>query len=459
MVRAASGEGAAACVGSRATIGGLLAGDVVQSRLPVAVADVSRHGRGSESDPLLAGHVAYLGVPLVGPEGGVHGVLAVYDRAERTWRPEEIEALDALASNASAALSSAELYQSVALEKERSVAIIANIADGIVAVGRDGLIVLWNAAAERITGVATGEALGHTPEHVLRRELRSEGDAPAGDRLLAIRRGDEDVWLSLTEAVMRDPAGDVAGRIFAFRDISAERIVDDMKSTFVSTVSHELRTPLTSIYGFAETLLREDVHFGDEQRRTFLRYIASESERLSRIVEQLLSVARLETGDLQIRLAPTDVRGVVEETVATAERMAGSGPNGHRFVVDLPREPLAAEADRDQLAQILGNLLDNAVRYSPSGATVTVAACRAGDSVELRVDDEGAGIPAAAQRRIFTKFSRGDGPSARPGGTGLGLFIAQGLVTAMGGRISVSSREGAGSSFLVELRAAGETRD
>jgi PAS domain S-box-containing protein len=459
VVSAASGEGAAESIGSRSPITGLLAGDVVQSRLPVAVADVSSHGRVSDSDPLLAGHVAYLGVPLVRPEGGVHGVLGVYDRAGRTWRQEEIEALDALASNASAALSSAELYQRVALEKERSVAIIANIADGIVAVGRDGLIVLWNAAAERITGIPTGEALGHAPEHVLRRELRSEGDAPAGDRLLSIRRGDEEVWLSLTEAVMRDPAGQVAGRIFAFRDISAERVVDDMKSTFVSTVSHELRTPLTSIYGFAETLLREDVHFGEDQRRTFLTYIASESERLSRIVEQLLSVARLETGDLQIRLAATDVRGVVQEAVAAAERLAGGGPNGHRFVVDLPGEPLDAEADREQLAQILGNLIDNAVRFSPSGATVTVAARRAGDSVELRVDDEGDGIPAGAQRRIFTKFSRADGSVSGTGGTGLGLFIAQGLVTAMGGRISVSSSEGVGSTFVVELPAAGKSQD
>ena len=197
----------------------------------------------------------YLGVPLVGPEGGVHGVLAVYASGARAWREEEIEALGALASNARAALSNAELYQRVALEKERSVAIIANIADGIVAVDRDGNVVLWNEAAARITGVPTEEALGRRPEEVLRREL-----APAPDgRPVAIRRGEEEVWLSLTEAIMRDPLGVVAGRIFAFRDISAEHVVEEMKTRFVSTVSHELRTPLTSIYGFAETLLREDV--------------------------------------------------------------------------------------------------------------------------------------------------------------------------------------------------------
>src|SRR5439155_209514 len=175
--------------------------------------------------------------------------------------------------SADAALSSAELYQNVALEKERSVAILSNIADGIVAVDREGKVVLWNAAAEEITGVPTEEALGLAPAEVLQRDLESPGDTPTGERLVSIRRGGEEIWLSLTEAVMRDPAGAVAGRIFAFRDISAERVVEQMKREFVSNVSRELRSPLTSIYGFAETLLRDDVLFGEEERETFLRYI------------------------------------------------------------------------------------------------------------------------------------------------------------------------------------------
>ena len=162
----------------------------------------------------------------------MHGVLSVYARSPRPWHEEEVEALAAFAGNASAALSSAELYQSVALEKERSVAILSNIADGIVAVDRDGKVVLWNQAAELITGVSTLEALGRTPSEVLQRELESDHETPAGERLVSIPRGGEDIWLSLTEAVMRDPAGAVAGRIFAFRDISAERVVEQMKSEF-----------------------------------------------------------------------------------------------------------------------------------------------------------------------------------------------------------------------------------
>src|SRR5213078_4923548 len=141
-------------------------------------------------DPVLAaGYSAFLGVPLSGPEGALHGVLAVYARRPRTWRPEEIEALLALGANTSAALSNAELYSRVSIEKERSVAILANIADGIVAVDRDGKVVLWNAAAEEITGVSQEEAVGHTTVQVLQRDLESGDEAPAGQRLVSILRG------------------------------------------------------------------------------------------------------------------------------------------------------------------------------------------------------------------------------------------------------------------------------
>ena len=248
---------------------------------------------------------------------------------------------------------------------------------------------------------------------------------------------------------MRDPLGSVAGRIFAFRDVSAERIVEQMKSDFVSTVSHRLRAPLTSIYGFAETLLRRDVLFGEAERQTFLGYIASEAQRLTAIVDTLLSVARLEAGDLQVELVPTDLRAVVSDVVTNVQQSADV--NGHRFVVHLPDEPLAASADREKLEQILTNLLDNAVKYSPGGGTVTVEAHRRPGRVEVRIVDEGQGIPEAERDRIFSKFHRAD---TQGGGAGLGLFIARGLVTAMGGRIWVDSVEGRGSSFAFELPAA-----
>ena len=172
---------------------------------------------------------------------------------------------------------------------------------------------------------------------------------------------------------MRDPAGAVAGRIFAFRDISAERRVEQMKSDFVSTVSHELRTPLTSIYGFAETLLRAGRRCS--ARRSGARSSATsprESERLTAIVDALLYVARLDTGDLQVQLAPTRrrARSSARSSTSCGERRRRTGT---RFVVDLPDEPLAARGRRARsCARCSSQLVDNAVRYSPDGGTVTV---------------------------------------------------------------------------------------
>jgi PAS domain S-box-containing protein len=457
VVAAGVGDEGESALGVRTPSTAWPAGDVVHARSPVAIGDVGRTGRTADGEPVLGeGYAAYLGVPLYGSENALHGVLAVYSLRPRNWREEEIEALTALAANASVALSNAELYQRVALERELSVTILANIADGIVAVDRDGRIVLWNAAAAQITGVPADEAIGRTPTQVLQRELESggAGTGPGGSRLVSITRAGEEIWLSLSEAVMRDPVGAVAGRIFAFRDISSERIVEQMKSDFVSTVSHELRTPLTSIYGFAETLLREDVAFGEAERRTFLGYIASESERLTSIVDALLNVARLDTGDLTVQLQPTDVGAVVRESVSAAQSAADG--NGHSFVLDLDEGALTAAADAEKLRQILDQLIQNAVNFSPDGTAVTVAAHRRPDAVEVSVVDEGVGIPQSEQQRIFTKFYRGDGAQHGPGGAGLGLFIAQGLVAAMGGRIWVESGEGRGSAFRFELPAPRE---
>ena len=458
-VTAVGGPTAPAIVGERFPSTARPAGDVVQTRSPVVLADATEDSRLLADDPVLrAGHAAYLGVPLVGVELGFQGVVAVYSQRPRVWREEEVEALSALAGNASAVLSNAELYQRVAVERERSYAILSNVADGIVAVDREGKVVLWNEAAEGMTGVPAAAALGRTPAEVLQRELASGDDHRVGDRVgervLPIQRGGEEVWLSLTEAIMRDPVGSVSGRIFAFRDVSAELIVDQMKSAFVSTVSHQLRAPLTSIYGFAETLLRRDVLFGEAERETFLGYISSEAQRLTSIVDTLLDVARLEAGDLHVEVAPTDLRAVVSEVVTTVEQ--GAVVNGHRFVLHLPEEPLAASADPEKLGQILTNLLDNAVKFSPDGGTVTVEAHRRRGRVEVRVVDEGHGIPEGEREHIFSKFHRSE-TSGGPGGAGLGLFIARGLVTAMGGRIWVDSAEGGGSSFAFDLPLAEAT--
>ncbi len=453
VVRAAAGPGTERLPGTSATSEAGISGAVAQSRAPVPVRDASGHPRLARGDPLLERDVAAcVAVPLVGHGAGLHGVLAVYSQSPRAWRDDEVQTLSALAASASASVANAELYQRVAEEKERSGAILANIADGIVAVDRDDRIVLWNAMAEQITGVPASEALGRLVPDVLQRELSAGGSDGAGERTVAIRRDGNEVWLALSEAVMLDPAGSIAGRIFAFRDVSRERVVDQMKSDFVSTVSHELRTPLTSIYGFAETLQRTDVDFTQTERETFLRYISRESERLIRIVDDLLNVARLEAGTLEVELQATAVATAVQEAVTTANV---DEDGRHRFSVQIQPADLSVRADPEKLSQVLANLLDNAITYSPEGGTITVAARARPGVAEITVSDEGIGIAEADQQRVFSKFFRSE-RAAGGHGTGLGLFLVRGLVAAMGGRIWLASEEGHGARFTFDLPLAGE---
>ncbi len=452
VVRAASGPGTERLGGTRASSATGICGAVAQARAPITVRDAAEQARLARGDLLLErGAAAALAAPLVGHGGGLYGVLAVYANAPRAWRDDEVQTLSALAATASASVANAELYQRVTEEKERSGAILANIADGIVAIGRDERIVLWNAMAEQITGVPASEALGRRVPDVLQRELSANGTEESAERQVVIRRDGDEVWLALSEAVMLDAAGSVAGRIFAFRDVSRERVVEQMKSDFVATVSHELRTPLTSIYGFAETLQRGDVDFTETERETFLRYIAGESERLIRIVDDLLSVARLEAGRLDVELKPTPVGDALRDAIAVAE---GHGNGRHRFSLQVEPHDLSVRADWEKLGQVLANLLDNAVRYSPEGGTITVSARRRSGSAEITVADDGIGISEPDRQRVFTKFFRSE-RTAGGHGSGLGLFLVRGLVTAMGGRVWLESEEDRGSRFTFELPLAG----
>jgi PAS domain S-box-containing protein len=448
VVRAAWGPGTNGIRNMRSSSAGGAVGIAAQSRAPLSVSDARETPRFGHEDPLLAsGMVSCVAVPMLLHGGGLSGVLTVYDSEVRTWREDEVQALAALAATASAVFSSAELYQRVAEEKERSEAILANIADGIVAVDRDGNIVLWNATAEQISGVPAAEALGRRVSRVLQRDLAAgEGDPP-GERSLSIQRGDKEVWLSVSEAVMLDANGTIAGRVFAFRDVSSERVVEQMKSDFVATVSHELRTPLTSIYGFAETLLRGDVEFSEAERSTFLGYIASESGRLINIVDDLLSVARLETGTLHLNSEEIDIGAIAGEVVARVQEHA----ERWEFDLDIPATGVIVEADREKLSQVLLNLVDNAVKFSPEGGRISISALRRPESAEVRVSDQGVGIPRADQQRIFSKFYRAESTGPGVQGTGLGLFLARGLLLAMGGKIWVESKEGQGSTFVFEL--------
>lgn len=221
--------------------------------------------------------------------------------------------------------------------------------------------------------------------------------------------------------------------------------IDKVQMEFVSTVSHELRTPLTSIKGFSETLLKTWDKLSTDVKRKYLTIIKEQSERLSRLVEDLLAVSRLESQSYKPTIRSINLRNIVLKVYETLESKSAN----HKIVVNIEDDIPLIKADPDRLEQILTNLIDNAIKYSPGGGTVTVCSTaitndyKIKDKVKIEVSDQGIGIPEGDLPKIFTKFGRLDNPLTRQAqGTGLGLFITKSLVLSLKGEITVSSKPG-----------------
>lgn len=230
--------------------------------------------------------------------------------------------------------------------------------------------------------------------------------------------------------------------------------VQQAQTEFVSTVSHELRTPLTSIKGFADTILRAGDRLDVSQQRRYVGIIKDQADRLTRLVEDLLAVSRLESRKLQLTIRAIDLNEAVQRVL----RNLADKARQHQIVTKIPPGLPPVWADADRLEQILTNLVDNAVKYSPARTTVQISARDLLDSspemVEVCVADQGVGIPPEHLPEIFNKFSRLDNPLVRQTeGTGLGLYITRSLVLALGGQILVSSGK-EGTVFTVQLPAA-----
>ena len=333
-------------------------------------------------------------------------------------------------------------------ERDKLSTLFLHMTDGVAAFTTDGRLIHMNPATENLLGVRMGSNLTFD-------ELFSDLDMPNSDETVMrsfltseiTRRGRV---LSITLAPYGALDGE-GGVISVIHDITEQRRLDDARREFVANVSHELRTPLTNIRSYTETLLDAAGDIPLDTEKQFLGVISSESERMARIVTDLLTLSKLDYGRMELRMTRFSLAELLKK-VANAMKLTAEN-SGHEMVVDAPDSLPDIVADRERIEQVVVNILSNAVKYTPAGGHVRLAACMVGTNrVRITVEDDGVGIPAADVPRLFERFYRVDKARSRAaGGTGLGLAIAKEIVEQHEGKIALASEYGKGTTVTIVL--------
>jgi PAS domain S-box-containing protein len=349
----------------------------------------------------------------------------------------ELELLELLAGHASVALSNVTAFEEVVRQRAHERAVIDASADGIAVLDSEGLVRQWNPAAHRLTGLSPELATGRPPPFPL-----PEPGAKLTHKLASGR------WIDLL-------CTGLSGRgekVLDFRDITAAKELEEAKDLFLATTSHELRTPITVVQGFASTLASRWDKLADADRRAAVQTIADRAGSLARLVEQLLLGSRAGGDQLRVSNESFDLAALLRGSVQAFR------PLSDRHALELDIAGTLPQANGDPMATdiILGQLLENAIKYSPAGGPVTVSAGADGDIIEVTVRDHGIGIRPADRERVFERFVQGEaGDRRRFGGIGLGLYIVRQLAQAQGGTIAAEGSDGAGTTMRLRLRAAG----
>ncbi|MFI6723846.1 ATP-binding protein [Streptomyces sp. R-74717] len=330
-----------------------------------------------------------------------------------------------------------------------------DLPDGLVIADETGRVICFNSAAARITAVPRAAALGRPLEHALPLEdlkgrrwwaltdpyggLATRVGQPERNLLLP---GGREVLVS-ARYVREHPTGPVRRLVISLRGTEARRRTERSHAELIAIVAHELRSPLTSVKGFTATLLAKWERFTDDQKRLMLETVDADAGRVTRLIAELLDISRIDSGRLELRRQPVDLSAAVERHI---QALTANGQTPDRFLVRTCQPLPAVWADPDKVDQVLGNLLENAVRHGEGTVTIEVAPAPAKSDEKgtaVTVSDEGPGIPEESMGRVFTRFWRG----SKRGGTGLGLYIVKGIVEAHGGTITVGRGPGGGAEF------------
>ncbi|MEK6236292.1 MAG: cell wall metabolism sensor histidine kinase WalK, partial [Planctomycetales bacterium] len=340
-------------------------------------------------------------------------------------------------------------------QQQELAAILGSMVEGVLAMDQDQRVRFVNQAAREMLAIDSPAVEGRPLGEVVRLPSVEEAvqDAQRGTpiprRELEVRSASQRVLALRVTELSRDPR---PGLALVFHDVTELRRLEQLRREFVANVSHELKTPLTSIRAYAETLRAGAIH-DDEHNVRFVERIEEQAGRLARLIHDLLSLARIESEEQVFDLKATPVSDRLAEW--TSLHAPAADAKGIELETHLPDEPVFAVADEEGLRQIVDNLLDNAVKYTPRGGRVSVRLSKENGQAVIEVEDNGLGLEPADQARVFERFFRVDKARSRElGGTGLGLSIVKHLAGAFGGDARVSSQPGKGSVFTVRLPLA-----
>jgi len=398
--------------------------------------------------------VQTLKTPIKDEKGNITGVLGIFwDITERKEAEKKIKEyadnLESMVKERTKELNRA-LYDTEEA-RDKIDGILKSVGDGLIVTDIHNRVILMNRAAEDLLGIRLSEVIERPvdfaiEDQTLRDRIKATLDKRESDYQFDFELpGDNRTHPRIIRArtsIIENKSGTQTGIITTMHDVTYEREVDRMKTEFISTAAHELRTPLTSILGFSEVLLNQN-NIPAEEKTEFLGYINTQSKALSKIIDDLLDISRIESGrGFSINKEPCNPLEITKKVISYHKKQSPK----HQFEVMFPKRPVKIIADIDKIGQVVKNLIDNAVKYSPDGGTIKVRGKIAGDQYQISVEDQGIGMTQEQVEKIFDKFYRAKDACFISKGTGLGMSIVKHIVESHGGNVWVDSEHGKGTT-------------